>query len=876
MRTGAVGQALRHYYDFEAALRHELGIVPTPETQALLANILATQRASSARSPSSRLAQRQAEGMPLVGREALLSRLLKLGQEARAGRGGAVLLQGEDGSGRSRLLRELSAALVGNQPPWIILQGSCLPFDDLLSYGPFLEAFQSADPGDLSDLLADAPEVEAPHKHFLWSVLQALQTLARGTSVLLAIDDLQWANSPTLQLFSFLATRLRHLPVFLVGTVQRVEAIPSLQRLIILSRRHGAVHLFALEPLNSENVRELLAQLAIDTAADIWAATAFAEWLFERSGGSPFILGEIIAQLQTEHILIPAGQGQRLDIGRWRRWRASFTLPETVHDLVTWRLANLSPQARKVLDVLAVANLPLPFDLLSNFPGVYQAELLTTLEELETRGLVVEAGHELFMLSHRLIYETLLSSLSRLRRQDMHHQLASIMEQCPALREHFPARQVALHAVAGADHERARRYGLLVLDELVRENANAQTATFLQHLHDLLAPTATPRELLRLTSALGQVYRSLGQLEPAMNWYRQHLSQAERLADPAARAMAHFEIGELALVANDFQTAQETTRAGLALALPTDHAQSAMLLARGHRLLGASLAMEGSDLSSAEQHLQEAVAAQRLIEATSELCATLFELGNVAAQRGEIAQALERYREAAETAELAHYHYLFALARNNFAYHSLMLGELEQSWQALEAGQKVAERYELFGALMHLSSTRGEIHLYLGEWQSAAAAFQHSLALARELANLERQAGNLAGLALAERGQGHLDAALRGFAEALSLLTERGSWHLKTRLQLWLAETHLQRGALHEAEDYLTLALATARAHRRTLLLLQAERLYAQLCATRDNMPEAERCFSQALQSAESLHLPLEVARIRLAWSQTNLRSVIE
>src|SRR5205823_3666299 len=133
--------------------------------------------------------------------------------------------------GRSRLLNELAAILQPGQPSWMILQGSCSPFDDLLSYGPFLEAFQNADLGDLIDLPIQVRETDAGEQsRFLWSILQALRILTRTAPLLLSIDDLQSANSPTLHLFCFLATRLRNLPVMLVGTVQRAEAIPALQR----------------------------------------------------------------------------------------------------------------------------------------------------------------------------------------------------------------------------------------------------------------------------------------------------------------------------------------------------------------------------------------------------------------------------------------------------------------------------------------------------------------------------------------------------------------------------------------------------------------------------------------------------------------------
>lgn len=882
LQTEAIGQALRQYHQFEADLRHELGIAPSPETQALLSTALTIRPGAHIQSRHAHRSGRTGpllstpQALPFVGRDEEFEKLLAISQAVATGRGSSIVIEGEDGIGRSRLLNEMVIALQASEPSWLILQGSCSPFDDLLSYGPFLEAFQHASSGDLTGLLSPAWEIDVDNageqKQFLWKFLQAVQMLTRTTPLLLTIEDLQWANGPTLHLFGFLATRLRSLPVLLVGTTQRIEAIPALHRLLTLGRRHGDAHLFALSPLSAQDVSILTSHLGIGPASDAWTIATFSDWLYERSSGSPFILAEIIAQLQAEGILTSNGEGPRLDMGRWRRWRATFALPETTHDLVTWRLTNLSSDARTVLDVLAVANLPLPFKLLSEFPGIQSEQLLNTVESLEARGLVIETGKELLALPHNLLRETLLHQLSQLRRQDMHRQLARIIEQCPALQKQFPARQVALHAVAGEDSERARRYGLRILDEMVQDNANAQTATFLRHLYDLLAQTIAPDEMLRLTSALGRVHQSIGQLEEAADWHRRHLELARSIADLPAQASAHFELGELALVANDYQAAVAAARAGLAIELSKAHPSHVPLIARGHRLLGAALAMEGSDLPLAEQHLQESVAAHRRTDNMSDLCATLFELGNVAAQRGELRQALERYQEAARTAESAHVYYFLALAQNNFAYHSLLVGHLEDARQALEAGKRLAERYELFGALMHLSSTQGEFHLYLGEWQAAAEAFHASLEQAEELRNLERQAGNKAGLALAERGWGNREAALAFLEEALALIAERGYWHLRTRIQLWLAETLLLGGNFSQAELHLKAALATARAHNRKLLLLQGELLSAQLLAARGDWSAANALFAQILDRAAGLDLPLEIARVKAAWGQAMIR----
>jgi hypothetical protein len=91
--------------------------------------------------------------------------------------------------------------------------------------------------------------------------------------------------------------------------------------------------------------------------------------------------------------------------------------------------------------------------------------------------------------------------------------------------------------------------------------------------------------------------------------------------------------------------------------------------------------MEGRDLAGAEEDLQKAVEIHRQIENQGDLCAVLFELGNVAAQRGDLQRALDFYGESAHVAEAGRIHYYLALARNNFAYHSLLLScdEAEQS-----------------------------------------------------------------------------------------------------------------------------------------------------------------------------------------------------
>jgi len=872
IRNGMIGMALRQYRQFEALLRQELGLAPSPETQALFRETFRHPTATALPDNTSlRQVLRRPPTLPLVGREELMAQMLALSQKGVAGRGATVLMQGEGGIGKSRLLEELAgqlAAWPSENERWLLLQGGCSPFDDGLSHGPFFEAFQSASSGDLIDLLSESYEaVPDARGRFFWRILQTIRALARNGPLLITIDDLQWANSSTLNLFGFLALRLHDLPVILVGTVQRAEAIPALQRLITLGRRRGELHLFSVLPLSIDSVITLLGVLGVGPAS----ITPLAEWLQAQSNGSPFILEEILAQMRADGILVPVKDNWRLDTIRWLRWRATFTLPETTYDLVTWRLANLSTAARHLLDVLAVAGRPLPYALLSEFPGVVAAQLVPTLDDLVSRRLVVEATDSSLTLPHHLLREALMHRLSNLRLRTIHQQLAEAMETCLAYQSCLPVREIALHAVAGEDVDRARHYGLQVLAELPQTYAGAETVNFLHHLHDLLAPTASPDETCRLTYALGRLHHSLGHLQTASGWYQQTLGMARKSGDVLFQVITYFEMGELALVINDYAAAAEVVKTGLAVCAASEVTASTGLEGRGHRLLGAVLSVEGSDLLAAEQHLQQAVTAHRLTDNLRDLCATLFELGNVAAQRGDIPRALELYQEAKRVAESGQVHYFLALAYNNFAYHSLLLGRPGAAQHAADQGLKLAESYDMLGGLLYLYSTQGEIHLYLGEWEAAAESFGRGLALAEELGHLERQAGYRAGLALAARGQSDPARAVALLEEALLLITEQGYWHLRTRIRLWLAETLLLSDRNLEARHHLEAALTMARAHNRALLLTQAERLHARCLAAGGDWLEANALFAETLKRAEALNLPLEVARTQAAWGEVTI-----
>jgi Tetratricopeptide repeat. len=264
-------------------------------------------------------------------------------------------------------------------------------------------------------------------------------------------------------------------------------------------------------------------------------------------------------------------------------------------------------------------------------------------------------------------------------------------------------------------------------------------------------------------------------------WHQHQIDLARRTQNLAAQVIGCFELAEVALILNDYEVVIDAAQQGLAYTDQIATPQRYAMQGRGHRLIGAARAMEGSDLASAETHLRTAIAVHEQSNDRVNLSLALFELGNVLAQQGSIRQALALYRQAEAEVDDGRAPFLHALAANNFAYHSLLIGRPNDAWEALDRGRTIAERHGLLSVLLHLFSTESEIHLYAGNWDAAEAAGHQGLAIAEHLGNIERQAGYQAKLALIMAKRGQFDAARTQLEAALQVISKRTYWHLRIR-----------------------------------------------------------------------------------------------
>jgi DNA-binding CsgD family transcriptional regulator len=399
----------------------------------------------------------QGTGPRFVGRAAERALLDELLGEARSGEPVTVLVCGEAGAGKTRLVTEMAGAAASSGTRTLV--GSCTPVGRRsFAFAPFVEAFRpvvrkAAGGGDdagpvgprLTRLVSGAgdgaavrdppdpgPIEGSAQLRLFEEVLDCLERVAAPTGVVVVIEDLHWADPSSRGLFEFLSRSLRDVAVLLVGTVRTDEPDDAgfLAWLAEVQRGPRAVRV-DLERFGRDELAELVAGvLGRSPSAEV------VDRVYERSGGNAYLAEELLA----------AGE-------------PGVLVPTTVGSPVLARMAALSAPARDLLRLAAVAGLRVDHGLLAAAGGVGDDALLAAARELtENHLLVADPSGQGYAFRHALTREAVHDDLLPGERRQLHRALAAALTDDPALGPPDAwavAEAVAEHRLAAGDLEPA-------------------------------------------------------------------------------------------------------------------------------------------------------------------------------------------------------------------------------------------------------------------------------------------------------------------------------------------------------------------------------------------------------------------------------------
>lgn len=498
-----------------------------------------------------------ASPLQLVGRDTELSELRDVLERASQGRGAIVSITGEPGIGKTRLAAEARFDFAARIR---FLEGHAVSYASAMPYGPIRELLRSWlglglwDPearlrlelkASLGTLLGDESANAYPFLGKLLglslerdveerlgeyardsvqlqtheAVREVLRALAREEPLCVVLEDLHWADEPTLVLVEELFPLCDEEAITLALLHRREPDHRSWDLIERARRRFGhRLREIALAPLDGDACATLAR-----TAAGADLPAGFADLVAERSGGNPFFVEEVMRHLLEHGVLLRENGSVRLAVG------ADASIPMIVHEALQARLDHLARETREVVSLAAVAGRKFSRALLDRLEP--RARLLPALSELQRLDLIVEERSQPsreYRFHHGLVQEVAYASLT-------------------------PAGKRVLH----------RRVGE-ALEELAEDEPERAYAALARHFSEADEPEKAADYLLKA----GDAARALSADEEAVAYYRRALSFLDRLGDSGRGRNALYRIALTHHLAFDFERASSAWQEAFARTEP--------------------------------------------------------------------------------------------------------------------------------------------------------------------------------------------------------------------------------------------------------------------------------------------------------------------
>jgi tetratricopeptide (TPR) repeat protein len=378
--------------------------------------------------------------------------------DAAAGRGRLFLVAGEPGIGKSRLAEEVAATArergarvawgrcweAGGAPaywPWVQVVRACLRSQGSTALSEDLRA-AAVDIArmlpEIRDLFPDLPaptaaDPESARFQLFDSTTSLLLELAHGAPLVLVLEDLHAADTPSLLLLQFLVGQMADSRLLVVGNYRDVELTPDHPLTLTLAQlsREPSTRLLHLQGLSEDEVARL-----VGARLDVVAVPAIISALYRGTKGNPLFVGEAVRLLAAE------GRLRLLDPAIVR-----VTLPKEIRGVIGRRLAHLDDACRDALSLASVLGTEFTTEVLGRLCGSASAELLDLLDRAGEAALLVPASGALgrWRFSHGLVREALYAELSSAKRMRLHRQAAQVLQEIYGSHEEAHLAELAHH-----------------------------------------------------------------------------------------------------------------------------------------------------------------------------------------------------------------------------------------------------------------------------------------------------------------------------------------------------------------------------------------------------------------------------------------------
>ena len=756
-QTGHRTAALRQYETLRQLLIEELGVDPSPATQALHLDLLHGDEPRLSPVEAAGLTPKPIGRYQFVGRKRELAELTSI-YHAILPHGPArlAMLEGELGIGKTRLAREWLATLDQDS----VLMTRCFEAEQAIPFQPWIDLIRiSLKHVPLPDLgLADVwltelahlvPEIrlrrpdlelssitdpELARGRIVQAIYHWLEALCRQQPRCIFIDDWQWLDQASLTLLRYILRpqQSQQLPLLILGTQRETQTMPGWLHLKTLLEREHMLHPLTLYRLSLAEIGLLARSMALPRSMQ---TETFLKRLLTETEGNPLFITELLQTLTADRLPVD---------GIW-------PIPQTVQTVIENRLVRLSETTYQVMTAAAVIGRGFTDSTLAQVSDLALEAILTALEEAIAKHIIIEQANG-YDFTHDKIRAVMLDHLTQSRRRYLHGRLAAALE--ATLSNDFG--RLSYHFEMAGDLLRARNYGLQAARQTVELYADEDALHWYDNVESLvnssdseLSPEAIPKVTPFQQSyisrtlpldVLGLVYRQRGLIWQRIGHYDQAAASFEAaLARGATRerldeqAAAHNLLSFLAYLRSDYDGVGHHAQRALDLATA---AGEPALRAPGLRHLGIAV-YRTADYARARQLYDEAVAAYRQGSDRLGLAGVYNNIGFVLRTEAHYAEAIAAFQEALTIYEATGQVEGIALIYSNIGRTYAFSGDLAQAQHYLERALALSQESHTDWITAKIHRTMGSVLAQNGQWPQALAHARQARSLATALGSDE-------------------------------------------------------------------------------------------------------------------------------------------
>jgi len=758
-----------------------------------------------------------------------------------------VLVRGEVGLGKRRLLAEFKDRCQREGVDFFSAtceQGEEAAYASLV---PLVRALlarvgagsrRAADSHDalarlLPEYTGEAPQpLAGPEDRLRWleQIARFFREAAQGRrGYVLTIQEIQYASPEVLTLIGYLARSVCLAgefspPILMVLSLRDAEVVSREIRALLADL--GDEGLLLSVPLPrfvraevGEYVRSMLGM------AD--PPKRLLDKLFARSGGSPFVLEQLLRTLVEEGTIYHRGE-------RWRvRGLTRLKIPDNVAKVIHARISALEGSERNVLRVVAAYGEPAPVSVID---GVLpdSVELVTNL--VRRQYLVDPGGDGVVGLRHTMVAQYLLERSRPVDLRRIHSRIAEVLEEI-GIQEGLRPEKVAHHYSLGEDRRRALLHALAAARRMASAGRFDQAAVYYGRAVTRLEKDDPRRP--ELLQALGDAHAAGGRLELSAAAYR---NSVEESRDRGRKAHRLRKLAEVLERTGEYADANETVRAGLKM-LPAGQGRERIALLR---LLGAVEKQRG-DYEAAILAVREGLRLARG-EHSEETASLLNLLGNVFMLRGDNRKALNFHLRSLRISEEIDFEAGAASSLLNLGTLMNAWGDSDRALGYFARSLRIAEGLLNLPMIALLDNNMGNIHAERGDYRRAEYYHRRSLSIRRRIGDPFAIAMSFGNIGSLHRLRGQWGLAIAYYERSIRHFERIGNAYGAAFFRTHLADLLLQIGDFEASLERIERAEREATDHNLRAILARVNLLSGRLFRLRGDLEDARRRLTRAIE----------------------------